>query len=375
MPKGILIVGGGLSGLYLAHRLKQSDSSLGITVLESRSRLGGRLESAQMSVGESDEVDAFDLGGSWFWPSSQPLVVTLLEELGLESFAQYEEGDLLIERSQTRQAQRLEPRGAGMGDARRLCGGMRSLIEALADRVGRGNILSGRKATGLRLIGGCGAGTRIQATCSNGQCLEAERVVLALPPRLAASNRIEFSPPLPRDLVSSWAATATWMAPHAKYVAVYDRPFWREQKLSGNAHSTAGPLGEIHDATNYDGSLGALFGFFSIPSSARQAQSEDELKSACRSQLARLFGDQAVSPRDEWIRDWSSEEDTATKADQTVAVQAKRVGALKVTPDEDESQWHELVLGAGSEWSPTFPGYIAGALDAADRAMTALLAA
>ncbi|KAI3483520.1 hypothetical protein L1887_53558 [Cichorium endivia] len=279
MAKEVLIVGGGLSGLYLAHRLKQSDPSYRVTVLESRRRLGGRLESAQTSAGESDEVDAFDLGGSWFWPSSQPLVDSLLEELGMESFAQYEEGDLLIERSQTRQAQRLDPRGAGMGDARRLRGGMRSLVEALADRVGRNNVVLGCKVTGLRLVDGNGAGKRVQATSSGGQCLEADRVVLALPPRLAASNGIEFGPPLPTELGSSWAATATWMAPHAKYVAVYDRPFWREQKLSGNAHSTAGPLGEIHDATNYDGSLGALFGFFSIQSSARQAQSEDELKS------------------------------------------------------------------------------------------------
>ncbi len=88
MAKEVLIVGGGLSGLYLAHRLKQSDPSYRVTVLESRRRLGGRLESAQTSAGESDEVDevdevdAFDLGGSWFWPSSQPLVDSLLAELG-----------------------------------------------------------------------------------------------------------------------------------------------------------------------------------------------------------------------------------------------------------------------------------------------------
>ncbi len=234
-----------------------------------------------------------------------------------------------------------------MGDARRLRGGMRSLVEALADRLGRNNVVLRCKVTGLRLVDGNGAGKRVQATCSGGQCLEADRVVLALPPRLAASNGIEFGPPLPKELSSSWAATATWMAPHAKYVAVYDRPFWREQKLSGNAHSTAGPLGEIHDATNYDGALGALFGFFSIPSSARQAQSEDELKSACRSQLARLFGEQAMSPWDEWIRDWSLEEDTATEADQIVTMPVERVGALKTTPDENESQWHGLVRVCG----------------------------
>ncbi len=40
------------------------------------------------------------------------------------------------------------------------------------------------------------------------------------------------------------------MAGHAKVVALYERPFWREQGLSGDAISHCGTLAEIHDARN-----------------------------------------------------------------------------------------------------------------------------
>ncbi|KFA90172.1 hypothetical protein Q664_29805 [Archangium violaceum Cb vi76] len=57
----------------------------------------------------------------------------------------------------------------------------------------------------------------------------------------------------------AWQHTATWMAPHAKYVAVFDEPFWRRLGLSGEARSRVGPLAEVHDASDCGGEA-ALFG-------------------------------------------------------------------------------------------------------------------
>ncbi|EDT04545.1 hypothetical protein BamIOP4010DRAFT_1927 [Burkholderia ambifaria IOP40-10] len=59
------------------------------------------------------------------------------------------------------------------------------------------------------------------------------------------------------------------MAPHAKYIAIYDTPFWRDQGLSGEARSARGPFGEIHDAS-MPGGCAALFGFFGVPAQVRQ---------------------------------------------------------------------------------------------------------
>lgn len=46
-PKHVAIIGGGIAGLAAAHRLLECDSSLKITILESKDRLGGLLKTAR----------------------------------------------------------------------------------------------------------------------------------------------------------------------------------------------------------------------------------------------------------------------------------------------------------------------------------------
>lgn len=96
------------------------------------------------------------------------------------------------------------------------------------------------------------------------------------------------------------------MAPHAKYLAVYDKPFWREQGLSGEARSARGPMGEIYDASIPGGSA-ALFGFLGVPAAVRRSVPEEALLSHCRAQFARLFGPQAATPQAEFIKDWAQD--------------------------------------------------------------------
>lgn len=69
---------------------------------------------------------------------------------------------------------------------------------------------------------------------------------------------------MPATTIERWAETPTWMAPHAKYIALYDHPFWREAGLSGMAQSHVGPMAEIHDASDSNGSA-ALFEFIGLP--------------------------------------------------------------------------------------------------------------
>lgn len=105
------------------------------------------------------------------------------------------------------------------------------------------------------------------------------------------------------------------MAAHAKYVARYSQPFWREQKLSGDAFSSVGPLGEIHDASN--GAAAALLGFFAVDAAQRAQFSDAELRTLCRMQLSRLFGEAAGTPLQDWVQDWAADSFTATADDQT----------------------------------------------------------
>ncbi|MBH0006147.1 flavin monoamine oxidase family protein [Psychrobacter sp. SWN149] len=372
----IAIIGGGLSGLYAAFLLDQK--GIDYILIEARDRLGGRITVAKSSVGQNvsgqsvdhdKSNDGFDLGPSWFWPEYQPQLSSLIEALGLPRFAQFEEGDMMVERG----ANELPIRAQGYQSSppsMRLVGGMTALTDALYARLDAKRIVTGQT---VRRLTKAGQHIKIDSEYGSehinaGQIItyQAQHVLLALPPRLAVSN-IVFEPALPQDLAIEWQETDTWMAPHAKYVAVYDSPFWRDNGLSGAARSVIGPLTEIHDASSEKGE-GAVFGFFGVPVNVRQSVSEMELKSHCRAQMVRLFGVQADKPKAEYIKDWSQDVFTATAAD------ASGSGQHAVAPPSKPKtgEWQDCLTGCGSEWSVPFSGYVAGAIDAASKAVQSL---
>ena len=289
MNHPVIIVGGGLSGLTAALRLHQA--GVAFIVLEARDRLGGRILSAGEAGVAAD--DGFDLGPSWFWPGMQPAMGILVEELGLGAFPQFSNGDALSERTPgqppTRQwTMRQEP------PSMRLAGGTGSIIRALAEQLPAGSI---RLNALVVEIARTDEAVSVGFVDANGETwsLDAEAVLLALPPRVMAGT-IEFSPAMDEQTLRQWNETPTWMAPHAKFCAVYDEPFWREKGLSGAAQSMVGPLVEIHDATTASGRP-ALFGFVGVPASRRRQVSEDTVVAASLQQLERLFGPEAIKPR------------------------------------------------------------------------------
>ena len=382
----IAIVGGGLSGLYAAFLLEQR--GIDYILLEARDRLGGRIavapspsnkasvEKASIEMSSKSQssdneklYDGFDLGPSWFWPDYQPQLSHLIDALNLPRFAQFEDGDMMVERA----ANDLPIRSQGYQSSppsMRLVGGMASLIDALYARLNPTRIITGQIVKRVIKTEHCinieSESSSEQITAGQINTYQAQHVLLALPPRLAASN-IKFEPALPQDLVAEWQETATWMAPHAKYVAVYDSPFWRNQGLSGSARSAVGPLTEIHDASLVEGE-GALFGFFGVPAHVRRSVSETELKAHCRAQLVRLFGAQAETPTAEYLKDWAQDPLTAIPADASGTGQH----AIAPTVKPNTGVWQDGLTGNASEWSEAFPGYIAGAIDAASRAVQGL---
>lgn len=355
-PVRVAIIGGGLAGLSAAAQL----AAVGITdclLLEARDRLGGRILSVSADGFDRVEAAQVDLGPTWFWPAFQPELDALVDALGLARFAQPGQGDGLVERSASLPPMRY-PGGIGMADAFRLRGGMGALVEALRGRIDAAKVVTSVAVRALRCTQ---AGVEIEALDAAGRGVRwhAAHVLLAVPPRVAEAA-IAFTPALPPDLVAAWRATPTWMAPHAKYVAVFDRPFWREAGLSGMAQSAVGPLAEIHDASQPDGVV-ALFGFVGLPALARRTIPADVLRAHCRAQLVRLFGAAAGTPRAEYFEDWATDPRTATPAD--LAGPADHVPAPAARAAE--GPWRDALTGIASEWSPQFPGYLAGAIEAA----------
>lgn len=367
----IAIVGGGLSGLYAA-MLLEARGIRDYLVLEARETFGGRIVSwpdisrqHKEGIGELPIAGRFDLGATWFWPALHSGLQQLLAQLGLETVLQHEAGDMLIERSRTHAPSRVDG-FVSAPPALRLAGGMAALVDAIQAHLPAEGLLTGHQVTHLRQQG---ERIEVQTRDALGQPVShhVAHVLLAIPPRLAAST-INFAPALPDALLRRWQACGTWMAPHAKYVAVYGTPFWREQGLSGEARSAVGPMSEIHDASA-EGGDAALFGFLGVSAQVRQQTSEAVLLSHCRAQFVRLFGDQAARPKAEFLKDWASDPRTAVAADARADVDHP-IPPPRTPPD---APWKGRLAGIASEWSPHFPGYVAGAIEAARLGIEALL--
>ncbi len=129
----VAIVGGGLCGLALAHRLQSRGIDCGI--YEARNRLGGRILSAPSVLNGA----ALDLGPTWFWPHAEPHMRHWAAELGLEAFPQHDT-DTVIQLRAAHGAPQSLYAPALHGGAQRLVGGMAALVQALAARVDGGRI-------------------------------------------------------------------------------------------------------------------------------------------------------------------------------------------------------------------------------------------
>lgn len=355
----VAILGGGLAGLNAARLLQQA--GVDFQLYEARNRLGGRI--LTMDAAGAHGADGLDMGPSWFWPRMQPAIATLVEELRLPSFPQNSDGDVVFERMSREPAQRYsgtpqEPQSL------RLVGGSAALINALATELPSERLHLSAPVTHLSLDE-----NRITLTISNGsgspRSVTANQVIMTLPPRVAHAG-LSFTPQLPLETVTLWQDTPTWMAPHAKFFALYDRPFWREAGYSGSVQSMVGPMPEIHDATTADGQA-ALFGFLGVGPAERLRMGEETLSRACLAQFTRIFGAEAANPRATLYKDWAADPWTAAPADLV------STGHATFTPDWVQGSWSELLIMGGSETSPNEAGYLAGAVEASAQAVGVLL--
>ncbi len=355
MKTTVIIIGGGLAGLTAARHL--GARGIDFRLIEARDRLGGRVLSAHASGGPAS--DGFDLGPSWFWPDLQPAMRRLVSELGLPSFPQHSDGDRLIQWMGS-EAPRRFPGLRQEPESMRLTGGIGRLVSALAAELPQNRIQLGTRLTQVTLDGST---VCAEFTCTDGhlQRINGDYLLLAMPPRLLEAD-VRFIPALSEATRHAWRRTPTWMAPHAKFVAVYERPFWREAGLSGMAQSQLGPLTEVHDATTASGAP-ALFGFVGLAAHQRANIGEAALVRASIAQLVQLFGAEAGHPLAALYKDWATDPLTAT-AEDAHAGDHPVPGGLAVAPPE----WRKRLWLGGSEVALRDAGYLAGAVEAAEHA-------
>ncbi len=340
-----LIIGGGLSGLSLAHQLQKAGHDYHL--VEARGRLGGRIKSLIV-----DDI-AVDLGPSWIWPG-QDRVAALLSELDLGVFEQWSQGASLLEQPNGEVVQ--NSGFMSMAGSLRVAGGTTALTDALVAQLDPSRISLNAAVTQIS--------SAPNVILADGRTITAERIVLAVPPRIAAN--LTYTPALAQ--INMLGHIPTWMGAHAKFVAVYDTPFWRDGGLSGDASSRRGPMVEIHDASPADDTYGALFGFVGLPAHVR-AQAKDQVQDAALAQLANLFGEAAGKPLSYVLEDWSTAAFTATAADATPPPGHPPY----LMPKALAHVWDDKLIFAVTEMAPDNGGLIEGALAAAEHAAKKIL--
>lgn len=242
----------------------------------------------------------------------------------------------------------------------RLAGGSASLIRAIMRDLPKERLQFGARVAAMRLTDQ-GVALSLQQADQRPEAIRANWVIAALPPRILDMT-VQFEPRQEPETRRKWQDTPTWMAPHAKFFAIYDRPFWRDAGFSGTAQSMVGPLAEIHDATTASG-LAALFGFVGLSARQRASIGEASLTKAGVEQFARLFGAEAAAPRATLYKDWADDPLTATPSDLDSAGHPQRADHAWVS-----GPWQPRLKLAGSETSASEPGYLAGAVEASSRA-------
>jgi monoamine oxidase len=198
-----------------------------------------------------------------------------------------------------------------------------------------------------------------------GTTYAARAVIVAIPPTLA--GRIEYDPPLPavRDQLTQRLPNGAVI----KCFAVYDRPFWREQGLSGAALSDCAPVHLVFDNSPSDASCGILLGFIE-GASARQmsAVDPDARRTAVLECFARLFGERARQPEAYLDHDWSGE------------VWSRGCYGAHFPPGVWTQFGRALrepvgrIFWAGTETATRWMGYIDGAIESGERAAQEALA-
>lgn len=227
--------------------------------------------------------------------------------------------------------------------------------ELLGDKV--------RLASPVRVIHQDATGVEVTAGTKRLRC---KHVIVTVPPPLA--GRVAYDPPLPADRDQLMQATP--MGSAIKVLAIYDQPFWRAAGLSGQANADTGPVRVVFDNSPPSGAPGVLVAFIEAADARRlRRRPTEERRQIVLDGLARFFGSAALQP-DEYVeQDWSSE------------VWSRGCYGAFFPPGVWSSYGRALrapvgrIHWAGSETSPTWAGYMDGAVRSGEHAALEVLAA
>jgi monoamine oxidase len=187
--------------------------------------------------------------------------------------------------------------------------------------------------------------------------------ILAIPKPIVA--RLGFTPELPGVWLQFLQRQP--MGATIKVNAVYRTPFWREQGLSGSVVSDQGPIQVVYDNSPPDGSPGVLVGFMEGSDGRSQVRlPAPERRRNALACFARYFGAAAAHPIGYHEKAWATDQwtlgayGTFNPPGVLTGVAALLEGS--VGP----------IHFAGADFSPSWPGYMDGAIGSGEAAAAAV---
>lgn len=342
MNKTVAIIGGGLSGLTLAYQLEKR--GLEVTILEASSRLGGRIQTIEGTLGTP-----LELGATWFSDIHKKLI-ELLNELALEKYPQYTKGSALF---QTKSFE--PPQVFSIPEAEnpsyRIAGGTQTLINALEKKLTRTKIILNKKITQIS-----SDKDGLLSLEASDFTMKFDSAVVCIPPQLASF--IQFPEDVHSEVIELLPTVQTWMAGAVKFVVEYHTPFWREKGFSGMLYSHADIVTEMYDHTNFQGNK---FGFTGFLNGGCAGFSQEVRKSNVLRHLSGLFGEEALTPSSYFDKVWNDE--YIVRGNQTIKSPHQNNGHPYLLNGFVQNK----IFFCGTETSTNFPGYMEGAIQAALR--------
>ncbi|TIS56304.1 MAG: flavin monoamine oxidase family protein [Mesorhizobium sp.] len=402
----VVIVGAGFTGLSAAHEFNKG--GVDFVLLEARDRVGGRVEAARNGLGER-----IDSGGQ-FLCEDMPELMALVKARGKTLVETHVEGDFVTQpRMSKKEAERTylasmairdrmnaiapdDPDIAGLtvaawldrqNDPGEAKAAFRSMIEGLwcqaMEKLPLWHLIDNdRRITNevaelqyfVRetmhsladdLARDLGDRLRLNAPVSTMEwgpgrvrlilaagSIQVRAALVAVPPMMA--SKLEFVPSLPAALER---ALGVWQSGAViKMLVRYPAAFWRAKGLSGMLMWRDPPALFACDVSRDDGHA-ALVVFVGGPLALRWRELGDAaLRAEVAARLEEALGTEAAGFTDLSYRDWTGDrwsgggysdlivDATATNAEQTILAGAPPV------------------YFASSELSPSFPGYVEGAI-------------
>lgn len=403
----VIVVGAGFTGLSAAHELERA--GLRVIVLEARDRVGGRVEAVDIAPGER-----IDSGGQ-FLCEDMPEVMALAGRFGRELRATPMDGRPVLQPAmEAEAARRLYRESVGIRermnaispddtaidgltvgawldrqpdgvDARNA---FRSTIEGLwCQPIGAiplwhlidndrritnetfelqyfpaatmhalaqdlAGMLEGKPRLGAAVETVAHGPDGVIVTSGDGMRITARRVVIAVPP--VAASRIAFEPALPGRLAAAFGAWRSGAV--IKALIRYETAFWRDAGLSGTVMWR-----DLHglfacDASHDDGHP-ALVVFVGGPlARVWRGAGDGGLRDRIVAQLVAALGPEAGEHVAFHARDWTDDRwSGGGYGDMVMAMEARDAEAVI-------RAGHSTLHFAFAELSPSFPGYVEGAI-------------